>query len=231
LAWDPVTDPGLAGYKIYYGTLSRNYSLVADVGNSNTYLVSNLQSGATYYFAATAYDAAGFESSYSNEVSYNASSACTYSISPTNQTFTSSGGTGTINVTTQASCSWAAAGGSWITITSGSYGTGSGTVRYSVSANTGASRTAASTIANKIFTVTQAGIGTYNITASAGTGGSISPSGTVSVSPGASKTFNITPSARYRISRVTVDGASVGAASSYTFTNVTKNHTISATFR
>ena len=71
---------------------------------------------------------------------------------------------------------------------------------------------------------------TYTITATAGTGGTISPSGSVSVSGGSSKTFTIKASSGYGISAVTVDGTSVGAVSSYTFTSVTSNHTIAASF-
>ena len=71
---------------------------------------------------------------------------------------------------------------------------------------------------------------TYTITASAGNGGSISPSGRQTVTSGGSMTFSITPYSEYKISDVKVDGASVGAAGSYTFSNVTNNHTISATF-
>ena len=71
---------------------------------------------------------------------------------------------------------------------------------------------------------------TYTITASAGANGSISPSGAVGVNHGASQTFTITPNAGYHVADVTVDGSSVGAVTSYTFTNVTSNHTISATF-
>ncbi len=70
----------------------------------------------------------------------------------------------------------------------------------------------------------------FTITASAGAGGSISPSGSVIVNYGASQSFTITPAANYQISNVTVDGASVGAVSSYTLNSVTANHTISATF-
>ncbi|MGB6873255.1 MAG: carboxypeptidase regulatory-like domain-containing protein [Dehalococcoidia bacterium] len=70
----------------------------------------------------------------------------------------------------------------------------------------------------------------YTITASAGSGGSISPEGAVGVSHGGSQTFNITPSTGYKISDVLVDGASAGAVASYTFTDVTANHTIQATF-
>ena len=73
-------------------------------------------------------------------------------------------------------------------------------------------------------------ISIYSISASAGTGGTITPSGTVSVNYGDSKTFTITPSYGYKISNVKVDGKSIGAVSSYTFTNITQNHTIEAVF-
>jgi len=71
---------------------------------------------------------------------------------------------------------------------------------------------------------------TYTITASAGPHGSISPSGNVTVNHGSDKSFTITPVIGYSIDDVLVDGSSVGAVRSYTFTNVTENHTISATF-
>ncbi|MFH1378134.1 MAG: LamG-like jellyroll fold domain-containing protein [Planctomycetota bacterium] len=73
-------------------------------------------------------------------------------------------------------------------------------------------------------------INTYTIAASAGAGGSISPTGSVSVNHGANQTFTITPDAGYSISDVLVDSVSVGAVTSYTFSNVTAAHTISATF-
>lgn len=73
-------------------------------------------------------------------------------------------------------------------------------------------------------------ITTHTITATAGTGGSISPNGAVTVNDGANRTFTITPASGYAIADVKVDGASVGAVSSYTFPNVTKDHTISASF-
>lgn len=71
---------------------------------------------------------------------------------------------------------------------------------------------------------------TYTITASASPNGSISPSGSVTVNQGSNKSFTITPDSGYSIDDVLVDGSSVGAVSSYTFTNITQNHTISATF-
>ena len=70
----------------------------------------------------------------------------------------------------------------------------------------------------------------YTITASAGNGGSITPSGNVNVACGESQTFAITSNEGYIISDVLVDGQSIGAQSSYSFTNVNANHSISATF-
>ena len=71
---------------------------------------------------------------------------------------------------------------------------------------------------------------TYTITASAGQGGSITPSGAVSVDKGGSQTFTIKPSDNYEIADVKVDGQSVGKKTEYTFENVTEAHTIAATF-
>jgi len=156
LAWDRNTESNIAGYRIYYGTGSRAYNWFIDVGNVLTHTVSGLTDGSTYYFAAKAYNTSNVESAYSAEVSYR---ACTYSISPTAASIGQQGASGTLQVTTQAGCSWTAgSGASWFTITSGYQGTGNGTVAYAVTSNTGASpRTVASTIARKLFTVTQAG--------------------------------------------------------------------------
>ncbi len=71
----------------------------------------------------------------------------------------------------------------------------------------------------------------YTITASAGSNGSISPSGSVVVNSGASQTFTITPDNGYEVDAVTVDGTSQGPVTSYAFSNVSANHTISATFK
>jgi hypothetical protein len=68
------------------------------------------------------------------------------------------------------------------------------------------------------------------ITSSAGTGGTISPNGTQTVAIGFNQTYTITPNPGYHVLDVLVDGGSVGTVTSYTFTNVTANHTISATF-
>lgn len=72
---------------------------------------------------------------------------------------------------------------------------------------------------------------TYTITASAGANGSISPSGATSVNCGENQTFNITANSGYAVDDVLVDGSSVGAVTSYTFPNVSADHTISASFK
>ena len=70
----------------------------------------------------------------------------------------------------------------------------------------------------------------YTLSASAGAGGSITPSGSIVVSKGINQTFTVSPSSGYTIAGVTVDGTSVGAVSTYTFGNVAANHTIQASF-
>ena len=66
----------------------------------------------------------------------------------------------------------------------------------------------------------------FTITASTDGNGSISPAGAVAVAPGGSSTFTLTAGSGYYLSDVLVDGVSVGPVASYTFTNVTVNHTI-----
>jgi hypothetical protein len=82
--------------------------------------------------------------------------ACSYSIAPTTEAVTSAGGTLTVTVTAGASCGWvAASNASWITVSAGANGTGNGTVRLAVAANSGTARTGTATIAGQTFTVTQ----------------------------------------------------------------------------
>ena len=70
----------------------------------------------------------------------------------------------------------------------------------------------------------------YTIEATAGAGGSISPSGSVSVREGRDQTFTITPDKGYAVSNVKIDGKSIGAVKSYTFENVSRTHTIEVIF-
>ena len=236
LTWDAVTDSSLRGYKVYYGTASRNYPTSIDVKNVTSYQVTGFSDGTTYYFAVTAYSSIA-ESAFSAEVTYttrpgtttSAPPSCTFSLSSSGASFGSSGGAGNVTVNAPAGCAWSfSAPPSWLTLTSG---TGNGSVMYSVAPNNDtSSRTANLTIAGRAFTVTQSGLTQYTITASAGMGGSSSPSGPVNVTQGRSQTFAIAANSAYTISDVKVDGVSQGAVSSYMFSKVTANHTITASF-
>jgi hypothetical protein len=237
LTWDAVSDSSLRGYKIYYGTASKNYTTSIDVKNVTSYTITGLGDGTTYYFAVTAYSSTA-QSAFSGEVSYSTpvgaakSQSCTYALSSPGASFASSGGAGSVSVTAPAGCAWSSSTPpSWLTLTSGASGTGNGTMMYSVAPNTSAnSRAATLTIASRVFTVSQAGLAQYTITASAGMGGSITPSGSIMVAQGGGKSFGIASNPGYTIANVKVDGVSQGAVTSYTFTNVTTNHTIVASF-
>jgi uncharacterized protein YkwD len=73
-------------------------------------------------------------------------------------------------------------------------------------------------------------IDTYAITATAGPGGSISPEGSISINQGSDITFSLTPDPGYSVAEVLVDGGPVNIATSYTFSNVGRNHTIDVNF-
>jgi hypothetical protein len=149
----------------------------------------------------------------------------------------------------QATLSWSAASSTGVKGYKIYYGTSSGTYSQSVDAGNATSYTLNTLTAGQTYyfvatTYDSAGDqsiysnevsktipqSTFTISASAGTGGSISPSGSATVNSGGSQAYTITPASGYQISNVTVDGSSVGAVSSYSFNNVTANHTISAAF-
>jgi len=152
------------------------------------------------------------------------SSGCGVSITPSGQTFTPAAATGTIAVRTGTDCPWTAVSSAgWLTVTSGGSGTESGTVAFSVAANTGsATRTATITIAGQTFTVTQSGAGcTYSLSpvsqavASSGGTGSF----TVTTAPGCSWT------ATSSVSWITLTGATSGSDSGPVAFSVSPNTT------
>ena len=69
LTWNSSTSSDVAGYKVYMGTASGVYGPPTSVGNGLASQVTNLQTGTTYFFAVTAVDTSGNESTFSNEVS------------------------------------------------------------------------------------------------------------------------------------------------------------------
>jgi len=96
--------------------------------------------------------------SVANASSGSSQAACSFSLSPTNQSFDAAGGTGNVSVQTSSGCSWSATTNvTWISVTTGASGTGNGTVVYQVQPNvTGQARSGSLTIAGQTFTVSQA---------------------------------------------------------------------------
>ncbi len=81
---------------------------------------------------------------------------CTYTLSAAMASFTETGGSGSVNITSAAGCPWTATSNtSWITLSSGSPGSGNGTLNFTVAANTGLARTGTITVAGQTFTVNQ----------------------------------------------------------------------------
>src|SRR3954462_12309283 len=70
LAWDPSVSTNVAGYNLYYGAISGNYTNVVSAGLATSATISGLASNTIYYFAATAYDTDGIESEFSTETNY-----------------------------------------------------------------------------------------------------------------------------------------------------------------
>jgi hypothetical protein len=157
LAWDPnPSEQNVAGYKIYLGTESQNYTTVINVTNGTQKAVMKLKKGMLYFFALSAYDADGRESDLSQEVMAN---TCTHKISPRKKTFKATGGIGKIKVVTQPICEWTATSGAeWLQIMDGHSGRGPGEITYSVEPNsTPEKRVVSSAFGGKTFTVTQKG--------------------------------------------------------------------------
>lgn len=137
---------------------------------------------------------------------------CTFSINPTSASYTTAGGNGNSAVTAGATCGWTAvANASWIHVTSGAGGTGNGSVDYSVDANAGSARNGTITIADKTFTVNQAGMVTCTF--------SISPTRTAVAATGGPGTVSVTTSqgcpwtAVSNVSWITITGGASGNAS------------------
>jgi hypothetical protein len=214
VAWNPDTGQ-VAGYDVYYGLSTGNYSTNLNVGNTTTATLQNLSSP-TYYIAVTAYDSNNNQSGFSPELVIElmtASAGAGGTIAPSGSFFQSQGASQTFTIT--PSVGYQVADVQVDGQSAGPVGT------YTLTGIT-----APHTI-SAIFAAT---VTNYTITATAGSNGSISPSGAVTVNSGASQTLTISPNTGYQVAGVQVDGVSVGAVTTHTFSNVTANHTIAATF-
>jgi len=199
LAWDANEESNIAGYNIYCGEVSQNYTHIYDVGDNTTYNISDLQEGKSYYFAVTAYSMDNYESDYSEELAYIDGTPNNSPHTPSTPNSPSSGypqtsysfstsaidpdgdsielrfnwGDGTTSGwgASSQSHTWSAAGTFCI----------NAQARDSKGATSGWSNCHNITIATP----------TYTITASVSPQGSIVPSGNVAVSHGSSQTFTI----------------------------------------
>lgn len=218
IGWDASTDSQVVGYKVSYGNASGNYQNTVDVGNNTTFTLSNIAAGQSYFFAVKAYDGYGNESAFSQELAcytISATAGTNGSIAPAGVTTVSQGSSETVMITPASNYHIADVQVDGVSV---------GAVSSYTFSNITTPHTISATFAADTSTVT------HTITTSSVGQGSISPSGVVTVHDGASETFTISPDSNYQISDVQVDGVSVGVVSSYTFSNVTSDHSISATF-
>lgn len=193
LSWDASTGP-VAGYRIYYGNTSRTvnnntYASSQNVGNTTTTTL-NLAEGATYYFAAKAYDSAGIESDFSNEVTK------TLSVAAPTASFSADKTSGTAPVTINFTDN------STGNITSRSWNFGDGT---------------SSTAQNPSKTYSNSGTYTVKLTV-AGSGGTTTSTKTISVTAptvaAPSSSFTATPTSGTAPLLVTLTDTSTGTVSS-----------------
>jgi uncharacterized repeat protein (TIGR02543 family) len=178
--------------------------------------ITNLSVNTTYYVRAYATNSAG--TAYGDEVSF--TTPDTYNI-----TYNLNGGT---NDAANAATYTYGVGFTLSNPTQTGYTFGGW---YDNAIFTGTALTAISTTATGDVTLyAKWTVNTYTISASAGNNGNISPSGEVIATYGSDQSFTITANNSYHIKDVLVDGNSVGAVSSYTFSSVAANHTIAASF-
>ncbi|MBL8168115.1 MAG: hypothetical protein JNJ50_08170 [Acidobacteria bacterium] len=151
-------------------------------------------------FAFTLADALGVPGNFGFRAIVSTPQQCSYSITPASQSFSASGGTGSVSVTTGSTCTWtASSNAAFVSISSGSSGTGNGTVGYTVQPNNDTqSRSGTLTIAGQSFTVTQAGQScSYTISPASQSFNSAGGTGSVSVSSNAGCAWTATSNAAF----------------------------------
>jgi hypothetical protein len=182
LTWSGFSDAlsGIASYTVVYSTTGVPSSCSSGTpiysGANTSYVHTGLTSGTAYSYRVCATDGAG---NVSTGAIANAMTLCAYSVSPTMAAFGPSGGTGSVDIVTTSACAWNASSNvSWIILSSGTSGTGTGAVSYSIEPNPdSSSRSGTITIEGQVLSVTQSGAncsyslspGSQQFTASGGT--------------------------------------------------------------
>lgn len=192
------------------------------VAGLETIALTNLTIGNVYMIRLYNYDAGAATGDFQICITHT-TQACTYSIAPTSQSFASTGGNGTINVTSGTGCNWTATTtDSWITITSGASGTANGTVTYTVAANSGsAQRTGTITINGQTYTVAQSGntTCTYTVSPLSQTFTSVAGNGTITITAAAGCNWTSTSNASW----ITVTSGSTGTSNGTVTYTITAN--------
>jgi len=228
VAWDanPVEEQ-VTGYLLHYGEVSATdaafsgYDVEVNVGNVTEYTVDLPDATAVYYLAVVAYNGMGLRSDYSAEVTREVASPATYTVAVSAGAGGSVSPSGNVSVTHGGNLTVSIAPNTGYAIANVLVdGTSVGAVTSTTLSNITASHTVSASFVAK----------TYTVAMSAGAGGSVSPSGNVSVTHGGNLTVSIAPNTGYAIANVLVDGTSVGAVTSTTLSNVTASHTVSASF-
>lgn len=249
LAWDANTEPDIAGYKIYYrsgdavlpfdGTGAAQGPSPVDVGKNLGATLSDLSDGQTWYFSVTAYNSAGYESSFSNTVaspppavSVNGApalapiapqtvaegSALSFTVNASDPdgdplTYSASGlPAGAIFTPSTRTFAWTPLAGS------------AGNYSVTFTASDG------KLVASEPVAITVV-LPRWKVRATAGTGGKITPSGDLTFQTGSNQVFTLTPDSGYVIQDLRINGASVGGRQSYTLTSIAADHTLEAVFK
>ena len=236
LAWDPAPGTQPDGYILCGGEQSGDYSIgCLDIDNVTQYTLNDLPIGNTYYFAVKAYDQNG-ESELSEELVYTV-----INHAPGQPATPTGNGVGVAAVSYNYTTSAQDVDGHTVAYR---FDWGDGSISdwgeatqshnwnqngdYCVRAQ--AQDSLSDTSAWSACLTVAIGTPSHTITASAGANGTIAPSGAVSVANGGNQTFNFAPSNNYHVADVRVDGASIGAPASYSFDNVSADHTIVVDF-
>lgn len=224
IAWNQSVSESVTGYKVYHGAQSRHYTNIEDSGPYLTFLISEVPETTPHYIAVTAYSSDA-ESDFSEELvvcSIRSSSSSNGNISPSGSNVFTMGSSQTFSITPDQG---------YVIADVIVDGTSIGAVPQYTFSNLEACHTISAVFSQSTPPDTPEPSLTYSISAYANPGGTISPSGNTTLNAGADLQYTITPAANYMIADVTVDNVSVGAVSSYTFTNVSSSHSIAATFK